>query len=218
MEASATQSFSEQCRKIMDQHLQEFLDNRFIKALESGKVDSQALLTYVQQDHRYLDRYLPLYEKLYMAVTGEKVATEPDQDVKEYEAHQILLDHAHTNEDDLVSSDYANSAVTNAYLEHMEKATQEDDFVGLLSIFSCPFDYTYLANHMIREGLIKEDNPFFPWFNYYSDFNHGFTKDVTSLVDQAAKKASPEQKAKGLAAFEKSTEYEVAFFAQALED
>lgn len=212
-----TEPFSAYFVEVMETEKDSFFANPFIRAMEAGEVYPDALLTYVQQDHRYLDRYLPLYERAYTALTKQPIGDLFGEDPEEYEAHNVLLDLAQTDDQSIQEGDYSNLPVTEAYLQHMEAAIDANPFVGLASLAACPFDYGYLAELMIQENLVTANNPFVGWVDYYRGVDWGLTKVTLDILDQEAQKVSPAIQEAARQAFLKSTKFENAFFAQAME-
>lgn len=213
-----TEPFSLKLRAIMERYRPDFYANPFIQAMQEGQINEQALLAYVQQDHRYLDSYLPLYEEVFHKVTGQPASAVTKQDPKEYEAHQILLDLAGTSDASLQTGDYETLPTTRAYLDQLTAAAAEDDFVGLVALAACPFDYGYLADYLIRDGLIKPDNPFITWVGYYRGVEQSFTDQLLTVINRLAPMVANEVQDRALAEFERSTQYENAFFAQVMEE
>ncbi|USS92214.1 hypothetical protein [Fructobacillus americanaquae] len=171
-----TLPFSNRLMQVMEEHKANFYANPFIQAMIAGEVNSEALLYYVQQDYRYLGHYLPLYEQVCQTLTGQTIDAEVADDDREGAAHKILLDLAQTDDKSIQAGRYPNLTVTDQYVNHMAKAVEKDPFIGLVALTACPYDYAYLADLLIRDGLIKPDNPFIPWVGYYRGLNKGLTR------------------------------------------
>ncbi|CAK1227583.1 TenA family protein [Fructobacillus evanidus] len=212
-----TLPFSDRFMQVMEEHKADFYANPFIQAMIAGEVHPKALLYYVQQDYRYLGHYLPLYEQVCQTLTGQTIDAEVVDDHREYTAHKILLDLAQTDDKSIQEGKYPNSMVTDQYVNHMVKSVEKDPFIGLVALAACPYDYAYLADLLIRDGLIKPDNPFMPWVGYYRGIDKGLTRPMLALVNQTAEQVSPEVQEEALAAFIQSTKYENQFFLQGME-
>ena len=212
-------TFIEQFKKIMQEALPAFLENPFIKDCEAGRVNARSLYTYIYQDNIYLDVYLPLFSKGLdnFGINSESLRQfEGDQETEPHLMLQKLADEKDINAKATITKKWL--PATTGYLTHIQDSQKDGDFIFLCSLAACPYVYGYLTEKMIDGGQIREDNPFYPWFDFYKGTDGQLTVDFMKVLEEQAARVDEETQTRGLTGFYQSVQFENDFFAQSLEE
>ncbi|USS88017.1 TenA family protein [Fructilactobacillus hinvesii] len=211
-------AISEQMQQTVQTMMPQFGANSFVQGIATGDLPRAVVINYVQQDNIYLQRFLNLYQRVLGQLSPELLANTEHDIRMENGAHQVLLQAAQTTTKEIMTPWPPTKNVTQTYLQHMESAAKQSAFIGLASMQACPAVYVTLANQLVAKDANVPTNPFAAWINFYAGTDDGFDQTMFHELDQLSPTVANEDRQEALVVFQKSCEYELAFFAQAEEE
>lgn len=187
----------------------------FNRELAAGTLSRDRFRFYITQDALYLKRYGRA-----LATLAGKAHTEDGVRILAHSAHVAIEVEQSMHGDFLRRLEVPEDAVASAtmaptcqaYTDFLVAAAFETSYpVGLAAILPCFWIY-WDVGCAIAEGA-AEENFYRPWIDTYADPGFGeAVEQVRRLTDEAAVTVGPEDRARMLAAFVRSTEYELLFW------
>ncbi|GAA2981133.1 bifunctional hydroxymethylpyrimidine kinase/phosphomethylpyrimidine kinase [Microbacterium terrae] len=191
-------------------------DLPFIRALADGTLGREPFLSYIAQDALYL--------RDYARVLAEAARLAPDSAAQAFwaqSAHGCIIGELELHRERLGGHDGVPAradATTTAYLDHLLATAARGDYATLTAaVLPCYWLYTdlgvRLADGHFGSRPQDADHPYASWLITYADPAFAdATRQAIDIATGLAAAATPEARARMLAAFRRSAELELAFF------
>lgn len=210
-QSSFTASLWEQIRPIY----QATLRHPFLKGLTDGSLPRDRFEFYLLQDGLYLRVFSQALNVLAAKAPEESWALTLTQHAidaikAEREMHEkILASHGITPEKAArVQMAPANTAYTNHLLASVHRLSFAE---GLAAMLPCYWIYWEVGKELVKKGSTDKD--YQRWINLYASEQYGASvREVLAIMDESARRATPETQASARALFEQSARYEWMFW------
>ncbi|PZR55473.1 thiaminase II [Xylanimonas oleitrophica] len=190
----------------------------FIVALADGSLPAESFTFYLAQDAAYLREY--------SRVLSRAAQLAPDTAAQSFFARSALQAvevETQLHRDWLGSrgqeADVEPSPVTAAYTGHLHQAASGSYGEAVAALLPCYWLYAHVGEVLLDQAAVGPQglaaHPYGAWIGTYAD--PGFQESAArarALVDEAARWASPAERARMLRAFELSSVHEFLFFDQ----
>ncbi|WP_413627190.1 hypothetical protein R4B61_05075 [Fructilactobacillus vespulae] len=212
------QLLATEMKNSVEKLLPELFEDSFIKGIIKGHLSTDVLVNYVQQDNLYLEEFIKLDSQL-LKIIQPKDYQEVIKNLKgENIAHDVLLKAAVRTNQQVMSEKIQMKLTTHLYLIHLQESVEKSPSIGLAAMQACPYVYSYLADQVLQNISIDSNNPFKEWLQFYSSKKNDFTSKMFEVLNQLGRNVNDFEFNQAITAFEKSCEYELDFFRQAVED
>lgn len=196
----------------------------FVQGIGDGFVEDAALISYVEQDYRYLTEFIKIYAGVVTKLNDRlemKYFTNSMDFILNSESHphHIFCDIAGVKYESLQHAQPSPKAYL--YESHMHRAVQTGSILNILCAFQpCPWTYSEIADKLVKEHKNSNDNPFKEWIEFYhtnqsqSPEEKTFTEKFFNWIDKLAANASPKELKTAKKFFLISCELEFEFWEQ----
>jgi hydroxymethylpyrimidine/phosphomethylpyrimidine kinase len=206
--------FTAQLRKDADAHLESIYSLDFIQALASGTLPEGEFAYYLAQDAIYLNGYSRV-----LARASALAPTEAEQLFWAASAQQCLEVESELHRSWLSTRTVHPELgpVTKAYVDHLTAASASGSYAVLAAaVLPCFWLYAD-AGEVLHARFLAEGepagHPYADWLRTYADEDFAeATRRAIAVVDEAARKASDDERHAMATAFRQSCRLEVEFF------
>lgn len=191
------------------------LRHPFLKGLTGGTLPRDRFEFYLLQDSLYLRVFSQALNVLASKAPEESWSLTLTQHATdaiktEREMHeQVLASYGITRE----QAARTRMAPTNAaYTNHLLATVHRLSFAeGLAAMLPCYWIYWEVGKELVRQGSADKD--YQRWINMYASAQYGATvREVLAMMNESARRASPDVQASARALFERSARYEWMFW------
>lgn len=173
-------SLTAELRKEAEPLFQRIYHHPFVQGIKNGKLSSEQLIHYVQQDHQYLTTFVRIY-----ALALAKSQTREDMAFFHENIHFVLFSETHPHRNlcqvagvdfDQLDKNVPLAPSARNYMNHMLVSAQSHTLADLYAaLLPCPWTYIDLATKMVQEINPSKDHPFYEWIHFYT------TEEITGL-------------------------------------
>ena len=196
----------------------------FIQGIIRGDLKKEAVVHYLRADYLYLKSFADVYAILLAKSSSIELKQFFFEQIDfvlngEVEAHKILAKYVGEDYEKIVSGGEWYPAADH-YIKHMYYNAYARSFAETIAAMApCPWVYMRLAEKILENHTLGEDNPFKGWVEFYAE---PFIKDLMvkldELVDKEADYADKNIKKRIVKNFLESCEHERNFFKMAYDE
>lgn len=214
-------SLSAQLRKEADSLFRRIYEHPFVQGIKEGKLRSEQLIHYVQQDHQYLSSYVRIY-----ATAMTRSQTREEMSFFHENIHFVLYSETHPHRNlcqvagvdfDQLEKDVPLAPSARNYMNHMLVSAQSHTLADLYAaILPCPWTYIYIAEQIMKEINPDQTHPFYDWIHFYTTENiTGLNQALCQRLDQISAQLTPSDHERIRETFLISCDHEYRFWEMA---
>ncbi|PPH21254.1 bifunctional hydroxymethylpyrimidine kinase/phosphomethylpyrimidine kinase [Rathayibacter sp. AY1C4] len=183
----------------------------FVRALGDGSLGREDFEWYLEQDALYLTEYARV-----LAVAAQRAPTTAEQVFWAEGSASALAAEAQLHRDRLGTRDAAPAPVTRGYTDHLLAVAARGGYGEIVAaLLPCFWLYADVGSRLAASG--HPEHPYADWLLTYGDPVFATaTERAIEFTEQAARDASPRQRAAMRDAFLRSSSFEKDFFAAPL--
>ena len=190
----------------------------FIQKMISGDLDKEAVAHYLKADSVYLAKFSDIYAILIAKVkdTNQKKFFLSQIDFilnQEVSAHYILEEYVGNDYHDIIkNADWYPSS--DHYIKHMFYQIHQESIAHILAAMGpCPWIYKQVAQKILNQENISDNNPFKKWIAFYgSDAMDSCIDYYFDIINAYAEKMTEVEQKQLVRVFLESCQHERQFF------
>lgn len=214
-------TITEQMKKAAAPILEMIYQDPFIQGVIAGDISKEAIRHYLRADSLYLNSFSDIYGLLLAKSTDKQAKQFFLEQIdfllnQEVTAHLVMAEYVGEPYEDIIR-DGAFYPAADHYRKHMFYNAYANSLAETLAAMApCPWIYLMLARRIMAEHTIDASHPLYGWIHFYTlPFVDDVMHAMDTMIDTAAKTATPELRKRLMQNFVQSCEHERRFFQMA---